>query len=199
MRATLINYESINMNKSIAAAIVASTLSISSQAVLADGWELFPIVSDDYQYAPQLSLIGGSMEPGDGDSGAMSGLELSLNCPLLKAPEGIIRQQISYASYDENGLEIDSFELNPHYQIDVAPDVTFGFGPGFGYVSAQGTGMDDKAFTLQAGASLNYSIGQIVIGAEARYQFMVSDLEANNGSEVDLDNTRMMLKLGYRF
>lgn len=187
------------MKKSIAVSIVAGALSISSQVALADGWELFPVVNDDYQYAPQLSLIGGSMDPGDGDSGSMTGLELSLNCPLLKAPEGIIRQQISYASYDENGLEIDSFELNPHYQIDIAPDVTFAYGPGFGYVSAQGAGIDDSAFTLQAGASLNYTIGQVVIGAEARYQFMVSDIEANNGSEVDLDNTRMMLKLGYRF
>ena len=129
----------------------------------------------------------------------MTGLELSLNCPLLKAPEGIIRQQISFASYDENGLEIDSFELNPHYQLDIAPDLAFGFGPGFGYVSARGVGIDDSAFTLQAGASLNYTIGQIVIGAEARYQFMVSDIEANNGSEVDVDNSRLMLKLGYRF
>lgn len=187
------------MKKSIAVAVIASSLSLSSQVAFAEGWELFPIVNDDYQYAPQLSLIGGSMDPGDGDSGSMTGVELSLNCPLLKAPEGIIRQQISYASYDEKGLEVDSFELNPHYQIDIAPDVAFGFGPGFGYVSAKGTGIDDSAFTLQAGASLNYSIGQVVIGAEARYQLMVSDIEANNGGEVDLDNTRMMLKLGYRF
>lgn len=187
------------MKKSFAVAVVASTLSFSSQAVFAEGWELFPVVNDDYEFAPQLSLIGGSMDPDDGDSGSMTGFELSLNCPLLKAPEGVIRQQVSFASYDENGLEFDSFELNPHYQIELAQDLTFGFGPGFGYASAKGTGIDDSAFTLQAGASLNYTMGQIVLGAEARYQFMVSDLEADNGSEADLDNTRLMLKLGYRF
>jgi len=187
------------MKKSFASIIVLGTLTLLVQSVFAADWEFFPIVNDDYQYAPQLSLIGGSMDPSDSDSGSMTGIELSLNCPLLKAPEGIIRQQISYASYDENGLEVDSFELNPHYQIDIAPDVAFGFGPGFGYVSAQGAGIDDSAFTLQAGATLNYTVGQVVVGAEARYQFMVSDIETNNSSEVDLDNTRLMLKLGYRF
>lgn len=187
------------MKKTFSSLAIAATLTLSAQSVLAADWDFLPVVNDDYQYAPQLSLIGGSMDPSDGNSGSMSGIELSLNCPLLKAPEGVIRQQISFTSYDENGLELDSFELNPHYQINIAPDMTFGFGPGFGYVTAKSAAVDDSAFTLQAGASLNYTAGQIVIGAEARYQLMVSDIEASNGSEVDVDNTRLMLKLGYRF
>lgn len=187
------------MNKTLASALIASTLAISAQSALATGWELFPIVSDDYQYAPQLSLMAGSMSPADGDSGSMSGIEFSLNCPLLKAPEGVIRQQISLASYDENGVEVTSIELNPHYQINLAPNVDFGFGPGFGYTMVEGTGLDDSAITLQAGASLNYTMGQMVIGGEARYQMTLSDIDMNNGSNVDLNNTRLMIKLGYRF
>ena len=187
------------MKKSIALILIASSLTISAQSASAADWEFLPIVDDDYQYDPQLSLILGSMSPSDGDSGSMNGIEFSLNCPLLKAPGGVIRQQISVASYDEGGVEITSFELNPHYQINLAPNLDFGFGPGFGYVMTEGPGIDESAISLQAGASLSYTVGQGVIAGEARYQMMLSDIELNNGDEVDLNNTRLMIKLGYRF
>ena len=187
------------MKKTVTSILVASTLAISSQAAVASGWKFFPVQTDDYQFAPQLSVVAGTMKPADGDSGSISGLELAINCPLVKAPNGVIRQQISITSYDENGVEIQSFELNPHYQIDVAQDVAFGFGPGFGYLTADGAGLDDSAITLQAGATLSYTMGQVVIGAEARYQLAVNDMKTSTGADVDLDNTRFMLKLGYRF
>jgi hypothetical protein len=187
------------MKKSIVSLVVAASLGLGASSVQAEGWEFLPIAGDGYEFKPKLSLITGSMDPSDASSGAMTGLELAMNCPLLKAPNGVIRQQVSYASYDEKGVEITSFELNPHYQIELAQDVTFGFGPGFGYVWAESTGLDDSAFTLQAGASLNYSLGQIEIGAEARYQTMVSDITTAGGADVDLDNTRLMIKVGYKF
>ena len=186
------------MNKSFASIVVAGSLSLASQSVLAEGWEFFPVTNDDYQFEPQLSVIGGNMDAGNGIDGTMTGVELAINCPLLKAPNGVIRQQVSYATFDENGVEVTSFELNPHYQVNVAENLEFGFGPGFGYLTAEGGTLDDSAFTLQAGASLSYSIDQLVIGAEARYQFAMSDLEAN-GNKVDMDNSRLMLKVGYRF
>ena len=187
------------MKKSVVSILVASTLAISSQSALSSDWEFFPVVGDNYEFAPQLSVLTGTMDPGDAESGSITGVELAINCPLLKAPNGIIRQQISYTSYDENGVEINSFELNPHYQIEIAPNTTFGFGPGFGYLTAQAAGLDDSAITLQAGASLSHTMGQFVIGAEARYQLAVSDMKLNSGAEADLDNTRLMVKLGYRF
>ena len=179
--------------------MLAATLALSLQSAQAADWEFFPVVSDDYQFAPQLSLITGNINPGDAKNGSLTGLELAINCPLLKAPEGVIRQQISFARYDENGLEISTFELNPHYQIEIAENLDFGFGPGFGYISADGGNLDDSSVTLQAGASLSYHIDQVVIGAEARYQTLLSDMKTTNGSEVDIDNTRIMLKLGYQF
>jgi hypothetical protein len=187
------------MKKQLASMIVLGTLGLGMSPAQAEGWEFLPVTGDNYEFKPKLSLITGSMDPADGSSGTMTGLELAINCPLLKAPNGVIRQQVSYASYDENGVKIDSFELNPHYQIEVAQDVTFGFGPGFGYTWAETTGLDDSSFTLQAGASLNYSLGQVEIGAEARYQTLVSDIKTQGGTEVDLDNTRLMLKVGYKF
>lgn len=77
------------------------------------------------------------MDPSMGGSGSLSGIELLLNCRLFKAPDCIIRQLISHASYDGNGRELDSLELNAHCLIGLAPDLALGFDPGYvveGYI-----------------------------------------------------------------
>ena len=187
------------MKSTMTSILFAAGLTLGLQSAQAADWEFFPVVSDDYNFAPQLSIITGNLDPKDGESGSLTGLELAINCPLLKAPNGVIRQQVSYATFDENGVEISTFELNPHYQIEVAPNLNFGFGPGFGYITAEGGNLDDSSITLQAGASLNYHIDQFVVGAEARYQTLLSDMKLPSGGEVDIDNTRFMLKIGYNF
>jgi opacity protein-like surface antigen len=188
------------MKKKYLYALVFSAMTLSSQAVLADegGWGFLPVAGDDYQAEPALSLVGGSMSPeADGmDADTVAGLEFSLNCPLLKAPKGVIRQQISLVRYDDAGAEISTVELNPHYLIDINKDFSVGFGPGIGYAMLDAAGVDEGAFSLQLGASLHYDLSDsLFLGAEARYQW-TQDLDDTNE---DLNNSRVLAKFGLKF
>lgn len=188
------------MFKRLSASLLVATLStgLYSGATLAEGWEFLPVIDDDYEYKPQLSLIAGTASI-DGSSESMSGVELAINCPLVKAPNAVIRQQISYATIESNGTKLKSFELNPHYMVVMSDKVQVGFGPGIGYLSADATGLSDSAITLQAGANVLYTAGKFTAGLELRHQVTVGSIKTNTGTDVDVDNTRFMAKVGYRF
>ncbi|MEE9492938.1 MAG: outer membrane beta-barrel protein [Gammaproteobacteria bacterium] len=158
-----------------------------------------PILKQGYAFEPTVSiLLGGEGENlSDITDGFVWGVEGAFNCPLLKTPGNNIRQRVSLTSYDEKGLELISFELNPHYMIPVGEGFKVGFGPGVGFVSAELGGDDDSVFTFQVGASATYEINQFSAGIELRHQF-TQDAEFNN-IENDLDNTRFLVKLGYSF
>ncbi len=180
---------------------LGSVLIIGSVNVQAgDDWTWFAGMKDGYTAQPAVSLMFGMLDPDvDGaDSDAITGIELSLNCPMLQPPTNRIRQQISYAKYDKNGVELTSIEANPHYVIETSPGLELGFGPGVGYVMAKSEGgaLDDGAFALQLGASAHYTgMGPLFIGAEARYQ-MTTDFD---GIDDNINNFRVALKVGYSF
>ena len=160
---------------------------------------VLPILKEGYTFEPTVSLVFG----GEGENltdvtdGFVWGVEGAFNCPLLRTPGNNIRQRVSLTRYDEKGLELTSFELNPHYMIPVGEGVKVGFGPGVGYTSADLHGDSDSVFTFQLGTSATYQIGQFSAGVELRHQF-TQDAKLNNVKD-DLDNTRLLLKAGYRF
>ncbi len=186
------------MKRTLTTLAATSLLLAATGAQAADGWTFLAGTKEGYVAQPAVSVMFGMLDPDvDGaDSDAITGIELSLNCPLLQPPTNRIRQQISYTSYDKDGLEIDSFELNPHYVIETSPGLELGFGPGIGYVSAKSAGFDDSVFAFQLGASAHYTaMGPLFLGAEARYQ-MTGDLDGTNDG---IDNFRFAVKVGYAF
>ncbi|MES9939394.1 MAG: outer membrane beta-barrel protein [Candidatus Thiodiazotropha sp. 6PLUC2] len=187
------------MKKSIIGLIaVAGFISTTPQAWADSDWNFLPVMSDGFNPDLTLSVTGGIMDPQTHglDTDLVFGLELSMNCLLLDPPLGTIRQQFSFSHYDDGGLEITSFEMNPHYLYKVDNKFSIGFGPGIGYVDADGRNVNEGTLALQGGISLHYKMSdQIFLGAEARYQW-TKDLD---DTKDDLKNARIFGKVGYRF
>lgn len=187
------------MKKQASLGVLSALLLTSGSAMAAGEWNFLAGLDKDYVAQPTLSIMAGSLDPDikGASSDTLTGLELSLNCPLLQPPTNKIRQQISYSRYDDQGLKISSFELNPHYVIEAMPGLGLGFGPGFGYVKAETAAESEGMFALQLGASLHYTaMGPLFFGAEARYQATQSDAFAG---QKGADNIRIALKAGYSF
>jgi hypothetical protein len=187
------------MGKCTTALMLGSAMLAASAPAMAAGWGFLPAANPGYEADATLAVMGGMQDPDvDGvDADAAYGIELSLSCPTLKPPRGEIRQQISVTGFDNDGLEMTSFELNPHYLVPLAENLDLGVGPGLGYVMAEGGRHDDGVFALQAGASLHYRSGPLFLGAEARYQF-TQEAEFGRRDE-DLNNYRLLGKAGVNF
>jgi hypothetical protein len=168
----------------------------ATSAAHAGGWSVLPITDPGFKAEPTLALMGGLLNPdvSGADADAAYGAELSFNCLALQPPTGKLRTQISWTKYDDAGLEIESIELNPHYLVKVGEGLEIGAGPGLGYVSGKTGAIDENAWALQVGASAHYRAGNLFLGAEARYQFTEEEFAGE-----DMDNFRVMLKVGYNF
>ncbi|MCG7874075.1 MAG: porin family protein [Candidatus Thiodiazotropha lotti] len=187
------------MKKTVIGLILSAGL-ISTTSALRAGqdWSFLPVKSDGFDPDLTLSVTGGIMDPQTHglDTDLVFGLEISFDCLLVEPPNATIRQQFSYSHYDDSGLEITSFEMNPHYLYRVDNRFSIGFGPGIGYIDADGRNVNEGAFALQGGVSLHYKMSeQLFFGAEARYQW-TQELDDIND---DLKNARLFGKLGYRF
>lgn len=184
---------------------VLLSLIISSTGLLAgDEFKFLPIFSDDeYKFNFEVAAIVGiaDYDKNGIDSGAVYGIDVSFDCPVFTLPgDNLLRQQLSINRFDENGLKVTSYEMNPYYFIDLSDDLVFGFGPGIGMINAeQDNGTGDKwLFTYQAGAGIKYYIDKIVIGADIRYQW-TKEKDFGSGYEENLDNAKMLVKVGYAF
>lgn len=187
------------MKKQVSLGLLSALLLGTGVAQAAGEWNFMAGMDKDYVADPTLSLMAGNLDPdiGNADSDTISGIELSLNCPLLQPPTNKIRQQVSYTTYDNQGLEISSFELNPHYVVETMPGLGLGFGPGLGYVKAETSTESEGMFALQLGASLHYTaMGPLFLGAEARYQVTQGD---DFAGQKGADNLRIAVKAGYNF
>ncbi len=181
------------------ATLVATTL-ILPLSVQAEGWQVLPVMKQGYKPDFAVAVVAGTMEADDDntDKYAPVGVELSMNCPLLKAPSHDIRQQISYLQSDKNGVKSMAFELSPHHMYKVANKLTIGFGPALGYTKVEKDTGSDGVFTYGAGVSTRYNISKgAFVGAEARY-VKAQELEVN-GVKSGFDNGRAVIKLGYQF
>ncbi len=181
-------------------ALTGAILLVTGNAQAAGDWNFLAGTKDGFVAEPAISLMLGQMDPGNNmDSDIITGIELSLNCPLLQPPSNRIRQQASYTTYDDNGVKITSLEINPHYVVEVAPGLEIGGGPGLGYVMVDNGVADDAVFGLQLGVSAHYTLqSPLFIGAEARYQITGED-NFGAASKSDVNNYRIALKVGYSF
>lgn len=186
------------MNKNVLAIAVGSLVFSMSANAEGKGWNWLAGADDRFVAEPTASILLGSMKPKDGNSGSVTGIELSFNCPLLQPPTNKIRQQLSFAQYDEGGTEVSSIEINPHYVVEVSPGLLVGGGPGLGYISVDTAAKDTNMLALQFGGSVHYSVSDSVfVGGEARYQLTEDD--DIGGSVQGLDNWRIALKAGINF
>lgn len=182
-------------SKSLVLAL-ALVLSGGTSLAQAGGWSVLPVTDAGFKAEPTLAIMGGMLNPdvSGADADTAGGVELSFNCLALQPSTGKLRTQISWSKYDDAGLEIESVELNPHYLVKVGEGLELGAGPGIGYVSGKTGAVDDHAWALQVGASAHYRAGKLFLGAEARYQFTQEEF-----ADQDMDNLRVMLKVGYNF
>ncbi len=180
-------------------AITVSSLALNMSASAEEkDWNWFAGADDDYVMESTASILVGSMSPTDGISGNITGIELAFNCPLLQPPANKIRQQLSYAQYDEDGTEVTSIEINPHYVTEISPGLSIGAGPGLGYVSVDNAVKDTSLFALQVGGSLHYKVSDpLFLGADVRYQ--LTNNKNLGGSIQGMDNWGVALKAGVNF
>jgi hypothetical protein len=158
--------------------VLALTASLfATQAATAGEWNFLAGTKDGYKAEPIVSVMAGSMDV-DGESGTITGVEVSLNCPLVQPPSNRIRQQASITSYDEGGVSVTNFEINPHYVVEVAPNLEVGGGPGFGYMMSDDV-PDQLGFQLGASAQMT--------------------TPADSDASGDADNSRFAVKVGYAF
>ena len=179
---------------------ILSVLAIVSLAssVEASNWEVFPVLGANYTANFAVALTGAFNNIKDADDAkSIYGLEASLNCPWLTPPSNIIRQQINISNYSDSGLDILNVSINPHYMVEVAPSTTIGAGPNFGFSNVEFDGEDDTVFTYGVGASLRTDINKnFFLGAEARYELVG---ETDFDKDLELDNSKILIKLGYQF
>jgi hypothetical protein len=180
--------------KTISLAVLLS-LSVSAQA---DEWKFLPILDGGYKFNTAVAIVGGQHDFKDGENETTKGIEVSIDCPLLKPPHHTIRQQISYTETDEKGVETKSFELNPHHMFNMGNNIQVGVGPSLGFTNIDNGADDDTVFTYGLGASARYNISQkLFVGVEARHIWS-EDAEIS-GIESDIENTRVLAKIGYQF
>ena len=168
----------------------------TTPALAASDWKFLPVADKGYAPAFVASVTGGIMDPQHVGSGDAWGLELAFNCGLVQTPTGVVRTKLSVNKFDKAGLELTTVELNPRWTIPVAKDLTFGVGPGIGWVKADG-GRNVDMFAWQAGADLDYRIGQLNLGLGARWQDTV-DKNLGGGRE-GADNWLVQAKVGIAF
>lgn len=151
---------------------------------------------------PGIAAMVGSLSP---DSSRTStdwvyGVELSANCLLFQPQQGVLRHQLSVTRYSERPLKMTSGELNTHWMFDAGPDLKVGLGPGIGYVRADLHNEKNNLWAFQLGGSLRYDLDQnLFLGAEARYQWTESDRFRDGHRREDVDNFRVMAKVGVNF
>ena len=167
------------------------TVFMGSSLLAADEFKFLPIFMDD-NYEPQFEVaaVVQSVEFKH-DTVTAYGAEISFDCPVFTLPGNhTLRQQLTVLSYDTEGEDTLSIEMNPYYFFKLQDNLQLGVGPGIGGIK---TG-DEWHFTYQAGAGLKYYATQnILVGADFRWQ----GVDGVNGA--DMDNTRLIAKVGYRF
>jgi len=176
---------------------IAAALSALTAPAFAGDWQFLPIAEKGYAPNFVASVTGGIMDPQHAKSGDAWGLELAMNCGLIQTPTGVVRTKLSVNKFDKGGLDLTTVELNPRWTIPVAKDVTFGIGPGIGWVKADAGNRTVDMFAWQAGADLDYRMGQLYLGLGARWQDTVG--KTITTGQQGADNWLVQAKVGIAF
>lgn len=160
-------------------------------------WTFMPIRDAAYKADTTLSLAGGTLSGTPAGSGSYTGVELAFNCLALQPPSGVIRSKVSYGEFNHNGLKLSSFEVNPRWTTKLSDNLSFGIGPGIGYVQAKSLGVSTGMGAVQIGADLDYRVGALNLGLGARWQNTGNKYIAPgiNGA----NNSLVQAKLGINF
>lgn len=174
----------------------ATVFLLAATPVMAGEWTFLPAAGSDYHAEPAIAAKGSWLDIDDIEASPSYGGELSFNCPLIGTPVGRIRQQLSYNYFDHDGATYQSVELNPHFQMEVAPNLWLGAGPGLGYVWTDQGSHDGNAVAVQAGLGGSYTVGHMMLGLESRYQWTLGNPFVGTQSG---ENWLTSVKLGYAF
>ena len=176
------------MNKLFFSSLLLLGLSFSAQA---EDWTFFSDETKNVAPNYGLALIAGSSDLDKHDSsGDLYGLELSFVCKYAQASEHTIRQQVSLTKFHKDSIDMYTLEANPHYLYKIESDTYFGIGPSLGFSYVDG-GDDDFVATLGVGASLRKDMtDKLFLGAEFRTVY---------ATDSDIDNVRVIGKIGYYF
>jgi len=176
------------MNKFLFSSLLILGVTFSAQA---EDWTFFSKKNNNSNSNYGLALIAGSADLDKHDSsGDLYGLEFSLVCPFVQASEHIIRQQISLTKFHKNNVDLYTLEVNPHYLYQLESNTYFGMGPSVGISRANGTD-DNLVISVGAGVSLRKDMtDELFLAAEFRTVY---------ATESDVDNVRVIAKVGYYF
>lgn len=185
------------MQRTIITILLGLGLVSASAATLAADWKFLPVRDAAYKPDVTLSLAAGQLNGTPAGSGNYTGAEVAFNCLMLQPPSGIIRSKISYGQFDHNGLKLNTFEINPRWTTNLDHNLTFGVGPGIGYVKVEVAGKSTSMAALQIGADLDYRMGAINLGLGARWQ----DTRNKNiaAGMQGANNTLVQAKIGVNF
>lgn len=174
-------------------------ISISTASFAAE-WKIAPYKDADWSADFTLAIQAGNMSHDSnlGSSDDITGIQLSLNCPWFTPPSGNIRQQFNYNKFDNNSIEVTTFEMNPRYYVGDGK-VTYGIGPGIGYMWATPNGgVETTMWTFQLGVDVEYRDGAFFAGISSRYMITQGD-NITGTSQNGLDNTLTAIKVGINF
>lgn len=182
--------------KSILVTVAGSLLASSAAA---DMFTTMPSKDPNWQPEFTLAITGGQFDPkpSGADTESSTGIQLSLNCPILKPSSGVIRQQFNYTMVNGSNYDVSSLEANPRWYT-VNGNLRLGAGPGFGYMSVNPKGSSSEStVTLQLGASMEYRLESITLGAGYRYMYTLD--QDMFGSGDGMDNNLAEVSLGFNF
>ena len=176
------------MNKFLFSSLLILGVTLSAQA---EDWTFFSENNENNNPNYGLALVAGSADlDKHNSSGDLYGLELSFVCKYAQASEHAIRQQVSLTKFHKDSVHLYTLEANPHYLYQLESNTYFGIGPSVGISRANGTD-DNIVFTLGAGVSLRKDMtDKLFLDAEFRTVY---------ATESDVDNVRVLLKVGYYF
>ena len=196
-----------HINKVLGALITSAILATSSFsadiATESSELKILPIFTDDNWCGKvEVAAVLGSINFDNSSlsTGANYGVELSFDCPVFTLPgKHAIRQQLTLSHYDKSNFAVTIIEMNPRYFFKLNNRLHLGVGPGIAGVHGDpDNGNSEWAFAVNAGADLKYYVeNDIVLGLDLRWQW-TGEKDFGAGKQ-DLDNMRVLAKVGYRF
>ncbi len=169
-----------------------------------------------YRFNPSLSLVAGLLDQHvtNANSAKSIGAEIRINSPFRSSLSGRLLHSLSVTGsssaktnpWDSSAFSLGSFEFNTYYLLTLNGQLDYGFGAGVSKIRIKQDAYVESysASGVQLNALLEYKKAKWLYGAEVRHQLTGEFERLNTRSgfgdrTAKLPNTRLLLKLGYRF